>query len=148
MSFSKHDEDTPVALPPLIAVHMSAAIIATAVGPIALWARLGAQQHPAVHRASGYAWVTLMLTTALSAIFIRATNSYSVAGFSPIHLLIPFVLINLVRAFRALSRGEIQRHRRHMVGLYFGACVLAGLFTLVPGRYLGSLIWHRWLGLI
>ena len=28
-----------------------------------------------------------------------------------------------------------------MTGLYIGACVVAGLFTLLPGRFLGSLLW-------
>jgi uncharacterized membrane protein len=34
-----------------------------------------------------------------------------------------------------------------MQGLYFGACVVAGAFTLLPQRYLGSLLWGQ-LGLI
>jgi uncharacterized membrane protein len=35
-----------------------------------------------------------------------------------------------------------------MVSLYLGACVTAGAFTLLPGRYLGQLIWGQWLGLL
>jgi uncharacterized membrane protein len=132
-------------LTPIVAVHMTAALLATALGPVALWARISARQRPVLHRAFGYAWVTLMLVTAVSAMFIRSTLSFSIAGFSPIHLLIPFTLINLFMAFWALSRGDIQRHRLHMQGVYFGACVIAGFFTLVPGRYLGDLIWHDWL---
>ena len=26
-------------------------------------------------------------------------------------------------------------------GIYIGGCVVAGLFTLLPGRFLGSLLW-------
>jgi uncharacterized membrane protein len=132
-------------LTPIVAVHMTAALLATALGPVALWARISTRQRPLLHRAFGYAWVTLMILTAVSAMFIRSTLSFSLAGFSPIHLLIPFTLINLFMAFRALSRGEIPRHRLHMQGVYFGACVVTGFFTLVPGRYLGDLIWHDWL---
>lgn len=135
-------------LTPIVAVHMTAALLATATGPVALWARLGMRQRPQLHRAFGYAWVTLMIVTAVSAIFIRSTLGFSYAGVSPIHLLIPFTLLNLVGAFWALSRGDIARHRWHMQGVYFGACVIAGFFTLVPGRYLGVLIWSRWLGLL
>lgn len=58
-------------LPPVIAIHMSAALAALAIGPIALWARQSAVQRPRLHRAAGYAWVTLMLACALSALFIR-----------------------------------------------------------------------------
>ena len=133
-------------LTPLVAVHMTAALLATATGPVALWARLGPSQRPKLHRAFGYAWVTLMIVAAVSAIFIRSTLAFSFAGFSPIHLLIPFVLVNLAISFWALSRGEVERHRRHMQGVYLGACVIAGFFTLVPGRYLGDLIWVHGLG--
>ncbi|MCD6735187.1 MAG: hypothetical protein LT103_16525 [Burkholderiaceae bacterium] len=31
---------------------------------------------------------------------------------------------------------------------YLGGCVGAGLFALLPGRYLGQLLWHHALGLI
>ena len=134
-------------LTPVIAVHMTSAILATAVGPVALWARLGAAQRPVLHRAFGYAWVTLMILVAVSAIFIHSPGSFRWAGFSPIHLLIPFVLFNLAAAFWALSRRQIRRHRLHMQFTYLGACVAAGLFTLVPGRYLGDILWHNLLGL-
>ena len=46
---------------PLIAVHMSAALGAVALGPLAIWARKGAVLRPRVHRAFGYGFVTLML---------------------------------------------------------------------------------------
>jgi uncharacterized membrane protein len=34
-----------------------------------------------------------------------------------------------------------------MRNLYFQACVGAGVFTLLPSRYLGQLVWGQWLGL-
>ena len=89
-----------------------------------------------------------MIVTAVSAIFIRSTLPIALAGFSPIHLLIPFTLVNLGLAFWALSRGNIERHRRHMVNTYLGACVGAGIFTLVPGRILGDWLWRGVLGWI
>ena len=134
-------------LTPLVAVHMTCAALAVGVGPVALWARLGAVQRPRLHRAFGYAWVTLMIVAAVSAIFIRDTSLPNVAGYTPIHLLIPFVLMNFYAAFRALAQGRIVSHRRFMLGTYIGACIVAGLFTLVPGRYLGNLLWHNLLGL-
>ncbi len=135
-------------LTPLIAIHMSAAIAAIAVGPLALWARKGRQQRPRLHRAFGYAWVTLMLATAISAIFIRDFALPNIAGYTPIHLLVPIVLLMLVGAFWFLARGNINGHRRTMQNLYLGACVIAGGFTLLPGRFLGDLVLGQWLGLI
>ncbi|MGH6637201.1 MAG: DUF2306 domain-containing protein, partial [Polaromonas sp.] len=70
-------------LTPLIAVHMTAAILATAIGPVALWARMGRTQRPRLHRAFGYAWVTLMVITAVSAIFIRDFTIPNIAGYTP-----------------------------------------------------------------
>src|SRR6059058_149794 len=126
---------------PLIAVHMSAAIGAIALGPVALWARQGARQRPRLHRAFGYAWVTLMLATALSAIFIRDFELPNLSGYTPIHLLIPVTLLSLVGAFWKLAHGDIRGHSSLMRRLYVSACIVTGFFTLLPQRYLGQLVW-------
>lgn len=139
---------------PVIAIHLSAALGALALGPVALWARRGPQnrantsQRPRLHRAAGYAWVTLMLMTAVSAIFIRDFTLPNIAGYTPIHILVPVVFGSLFMAFRALFRRDINRHRAWMQSLYFSACVGAGVFTLLPTRYLGQLIWRDGLGVI
>ena len=135
-------------LPPLIAAHLAAALTALALGPLALWARQGRTSRPCLHRAVGYVWVTLMLTTALSALFIHDHRLPNIAGYTPIHLFVPFTLLGLWRAFRQLALGNIAGHRRTMQGLYYGACVVAGAVTLLPSRYLGQLVWHQWLGLL
>jgi uncharacterized membrane protein len=130
-------------LTPVIAVHATAAILAVVTGPVALWARRGRQQHPRLHRAFGYAWVTLMLVTAISALFIRDLRMPNIAGYTPIHLLVPVTLFSLWGAFVALARRDIGLHRKTMQGLYIGACVVAGFFTLLPGRLLGQLLWTQ-----
>ncbi len=135
-------------LTPLIAVHMTAALTAIALGPVALWARKGATQRPKLHRAFGYAWVTLMLTAAISAIFIRDFGLPNKAGYTPIHLLIPVTFYFLIRAFQCLAQGNITGHRMAMQRLYLGGCFVAGGFTLLPHRYLGNLVFHQWLSLV
>lgn len=135
-------------LTPTIAIHMSAALGALALGPVALWARLGTRQRPWLHRAAGYAWVTLMLITASSALFIRDFSLPNLAGYTPIHLLVPVTFSGLFGAFWFLARRNIRGHRRCMQSLYWMACVGAGLFTLLPQRYLGQLVWGHWLGLL
>lgn len=133
---------------PLIAIHLSAALGAVATGPVALWARRSGAQRPKLHRAFGYGWVTLMLVAATSAIFIRDFRLPNINGFTPIHLLIPVVYGMLLLAFWFLARGNSNGHRKTMLGLYIGACGVAGAFTLLPGRYLGNLVFGQWLGLI
>ena len=137
-----------MSMSPIIAVHATAAILAIATGPVALWARKGREQRPRLHRAFGYAWVTLMLIVAFSAIFIPAGVGPSLGGFGVIHLLVPAVLFGLFNAFRYLFNGNIAGHRKSMQGLYIGACLVAGGFTLLPGRYLGNLVFHQWLALV
>ena len=135
-------------LTPLIAVHMTAALCAIAIGPIALWARKGATQRPKLHRAFGYAWVTMMLVAALSAIFIRDFRLPNIAGYTPIHLFVPVTFYYLFNAFRCLAQGNIAGHRKAMQSLYISACLIAGAFTLLPSRYLGNLVFGQWLGVI
>ncbi|NNU42311.1 DUF2306 domain-containing protein [Ramlibacter montanisoli] len=126
---------------PVIAVHMTAALLAVATGPVALWARRGRAQHPRLHRAFGYAWVTLMLVTAVSALFIRDFSLPNIAGYTPIHLLVPVVFASLFGAFWMLARRNVAGHRKVMQALYFTACIAAGAFTLLPQRYLGQALW-------
>ena len=135
-------------LTPIIAVHATAAILAIVTGPVALWARKSSEQRPKLHRAFGYAWVTLMLITAISAMFITGGPGPRLAGFGLIHLLVPVTLFGLFGAFWFLFKGNIKGHRKTMQNLYVGACVVAGSFTLLPERYLGNLVFHQWLGLV
>ena len=128
-------------LTPLVAVHMTAAITATVIGPFVFWARLGFTKRPKLHRAFGYAWVTMMLLAAVTAIFIKSTLSFSLYGFSPIHILVVATFVSLFTAFGYLAHGNIEGHRKTMTGLYIGACLIAGLFTLVPGRLIGNWLW-------
>jgi uncharacterized membrane protein len=133
---------------PTIAVHMTAALGAFAIGPVVLWARRQGDQRPLLHRALGYAWVTLMLMTAISAIFIRDYGLPNIGGYTPIHLLVPVVFFGLGRAFWKLSKRDIRGHRISMQVTYVSACIVAGAFTLLPHRYLGRLVWNQWLGLV
>lgn len=130
-------------LTPVIAIHMSAALAAVITGPIALWARRSGQQRPRLHRAFGYAWVTLMVITVVSAVFIRDTTLPNLAGYTPIHLLVPLTLAGLFGAFWKLAHRDITGHRKIMQNLYFAACIVAGGFTLLPQRYLGQLLWAQ-----
>lgn len=128
---------------PTVVIHTSAALGALTIGPIALWARISRKQRPMLHRAFGYAWVTLMLVAAITALFIRDFDLPNFAGYTLIHLLVPLTLLGIFGAFIYLIQKNIAAHRRTMQSLYFGACVGAGIFTLLPNRLLGHLVWHQ-----
>ena len=115
---------------PLIVTHTLAALTAFGLGA---W-QLARPKGTAGHRLAGYIWVTLMAAVAAGSLFIHTINQWQ--GFSLIHLLSAYVLISLVLAIRAARRGEIARHSRYMTGMYLGGLVIAGGFTLMPGRIL------------
>ncbi len=128
-------------LTPVLAVHVTAAISAVILGPFALWARLGMTQYPKLHRAFGYAWVTMMLVTATSAIWIKTNVQLPKwNGYSPIHLLILVTFASLFIAFRHLIKGNIRAHKITMMNLYFWACIFTGALTLLPTRLMNQLV--------
>lgn len=92
------------------------------------------------HRLWGRAYAGLMLVTAASAFFIRspapdsALGYLSLTGMSPIHLFVPLTLFAVPAGVVAAIRGNVRAHKRHMIGSFLGAIVIAGAFTFIPGR--------------
>lgn len=131
-------------LSPAIQTHLLLAGSALLLGPVVLWRRKGT----AGHRRLGYLWVALMLGAALSTLFIRDFRLPNLAGYTPIHLLSLLTFAGIAGAMAAVLSGRIALHQQAMRKVYLGACVGAGLFALMPGRYLGDLLWHHGLGLV
>ncbi len=123
-------------LEPAIAIHVVAALLALALGAYVIAGRKGT---PA-HRMAGRLWVAAMVAAAFGSFFIEAQRfpvHTPLGTFGPIHLLSAFTLWNLWRAIAAIRRGAVTMHRRAMGGAFAGL-VIAGMFTLVPGRTLGA----------
>jgi uncharacterized membrane protein len=95
------------------------------------------------HRWLGWTWAALMGCTALASAFIRDYGMPNLAGVTPIHAFTVLVAVQLPRGLWQVRRGQVAAHRKTMRGPFFGACVLAGLFTLLPGRFLGRLLWQQ-----
>lgn len=127
---------------PIVFVHLSAMLGAVVLGAVLLWGRKGAT----AHRVLGWTWVVLMGTAALSSWFIRGDGPFF--GLSWIHGLTALVCVTLPLSVLAARRGRIAAHRSGMKQLYVGACIVAGVFTLLPGRFLGQLVWHHALGVV
>lgn len=60
--------------------------------------------------------------------------------FSPIHLLTILTIAVLPVAVWRAHRHDVSGHRRAMLGLFAGALVIAGLFTLMPGRIMYTVV--------
>lgn len=129
---------------PVVALHLLAALAALAAGAIVMARRKGTT----AHKALGWSFVVAMAIAALSSAFIRDTRLPNLAGITPIHAFTLVTAVGLPRAIWQIRRGNVAGHRRTMQGLFIGGCVVAGLFTLLPGRFLGQLLWHHALGLV
>lgn len=118
-----------------IILHLATVVPALLLGPVVLLRRKG----DAAHKLLGRVWVCLMLVTAITSAFIRTPGAgIAGTGFSFIHVFTVWTLINVPMAVAAARRGQIARHRGMMTGLYAGL-VIAGAFTFLPGRLLGTL---------
>jgi uncharacterized membrane protein len=113
---------------PIIQLHAFAAMGAFVLGIV----QLAAPKGTIPHRTIGWIWALLMATIAVSSFWIHDLRI--VGPFSPIHLLSIFTLVMLPLAILRARRHRVDRHRRAMIGIFFGALVIAGLFTLLPGR--------------
>jgi uncharacterized membrane protein len=119
---------------PAIPVHAFAAMAAFALGVI----QLAAPKGTLPHRTIGWIWVLLMLAVAASSFWIHQIKLWG--PWSPIHLLSIFVLITVPLGVWRAHRHHVIDHRRIMIAVFSGALVIAGLFTLLPGRIMHAVI--------
>lgn len=125
-----------LAAPAAVKLHVATVLPAFVLGSWQIF--FSAKGSPA-HRLAGYVYLALMTVTAITSLFIHAVMPDGPFwGFSPIHLFVPLTLSGVVGALYYARRGDIVRHKRVMIGVYVGALLVAGAFTLLPGR-----IMHR-----
>ncbi len=119
----------------MIQIHVVAAMSALLLGVVQLVAPKGTLPH----RTLGYVWALLMVTTALTAIFIREING---GDFSFIHIFVPLTFLGLFGVIANARKMQTDKHRNAVMGLFFGALMLPGLFAFMPGR----LMWQMAFG--
>ena len=118
-------------------LHLGSLVPAFVIGTYLLLNRKGTP----VHRFLGKIYMGLMLFTAFITLFMEAlVGPKFLNHFGFLHLLSLFVLYTVPTDYRAIRVGNIKLHKRKMVGLYVGALLVAGAFTLSPGRLI-----HTWL---
>lgn len=114
--------------PWVIQIHTYAALWALLLGTVQLAGPKGTMNH----RVIGWVWVILMAIVALSSFDIYGMGM--LGPFSPIHGLSVFVLVLLPVAVWRARKGNIAGHRGAMIGMFVGGLIVAGIFTLLPGR--------------
>ena len=111
-----------------IQLHAFAALGAFVLGLV----QFAAPKGTLPHRAVGFIWVALMLVVAFSSFWIHELRI--VGPWSPIHLISLFTLTTVPLAVWYAHTHRVRGHKIWMISIFFGALVIAGLFTFVPGR--------------
>jgi uncharacterized membrane protein len=92
------------------------------------------------HKLLGKLYMSLMLITASISLFMPANVGPQFLGhFGFIHAFSFLTLYSIPTAVLAIKGGDVRKHKIKLVILYLGAIVIAGGFTLAPGRYMNEL---------
>lgn len=125
--------DLLASLPLAIKIHLYAALAAVAIGAALMAARKGLR----FHRTAGWVWVALAAAVAVSSMFITSLNH---GRWSWLHLFTGWTAIVLPLAVIAIKRGSVARHRRLMMGLFYGGFAVNLLIAFIPGRTLWQVV--------
>ena len=113
---------------PAIQIHTAAALSALTIGLV----QFASPKGTLPHRTVGWIWVVLMVVVCVTAFFIHDLRIWG--PWSPIHLLAIFTLIMLPIGVLYARRHRLRGHKITMISIFLGALVVAGIFTLWPGR--------------
>jgi uncharacterized membrane protein len=119
---------------PAIPLHAFAAMAAFVLGLV----QFAAPKGMLPHRTLGWIWVGLMMVVAASSFWIHQIRL--VGPWSPIHLISIFVLTMVPLGVWRAHRHQIADHRLIMISVFSGGLLIAGLFTLLPGRIMHAVV--------
>jgi uncharacterized membrane protein len=117
-------------VPSFVWLHLGTIVIALSLTPIMLLRRRG----DSPHRLLGWIWCASLAGTALLSFGIRQINQ---GGFSIIHILSIWTLIQVPWIVWAARTHRHAAHRQAVRGMVTGALLVAGFFTFPFGRMLG-----------
>ena len=80
----------------------------------------------------------LIMGVALTSFWSHTIDHFK--GFSLIHLLSIVTLVGVPLGISAARQGRIGYHKKAMTQIFVYALVVAGLFTLLPGRIIGQIL--------
>jgi uncharacterized membrane protein len=118
------------AIPLNIWFHLLTILVAVGLTPVMLLRPRGTN----AHRQLGWIWAGAMCLTALISLFVRNANH---GGFSIIHVLSFWTLIQVPLIVWSARAHNVKRHRRSVRAMVTGALLIAGFFTFPFNRLLG-----------
>lgn len=117
--------------PWVVIIHTLCALAAFVLGVLMFVRKKGTTSHKMI----GRLFALLMASVALTAIFIRQINN---GAFSFIHIFVVVTFFALFETFYYIRKGNIRRHKRAVQGMFFGALLIPGIFSFMPGRLMWS----------
>jgi uncharacterized membrane protein len=124
----------------IIYIHATLALLAVPLGLYIFLIKKGTKKH----RMLGQTLVSVLVVVSLTAIFIQVINP---GQYSLIHLLIPWTIGSLIYSIwniKKFKKTKIKRykfaHMYSMIGVYVGALLIAGAFTMMPGRFFHEIL--------
>jgi uncharacterized membrane protein len=117
-------------LPLPVTVHLFSLLPVLILTPIMFIGSKGV----VMHRVLGWIWSILMLVTAIATIFIRSPEG----NFSLIHIFTVITLLSVPRLLFNARKHRVQQHRWAVLGLVYGALLIAGSFAFVGNRFLAQ----------
>jgi uncharacterized membrane protein len=115
---------------PIVWLHLGSIMVAVGLTPLMMLRRRGDW----LHRRLGWLWASAMILTAALSLFIRQINH---GGFSIIHILSVWTLLQVPLIVWTARHHNIARHRRSIRAMVTGALLIAGFFTFPFNRLLG-----------
>lgn len=130
IAIAKGQADWPK-IPLAVWGHLGTIALALVLTPVMLWRKRGDR----FHRQLGWVWAASMALTALISFDIRLINQ---GGFSWIHLLSAWTIIQVPIIVWSARTHNVARHRRAVRGMIVGALLIAGFFTFPFNRLMGQ----------
>lgn len=117
----------------LMYFHLATVVPCFFIGTLLLVIQKGTR----IHKVFGRVYMVLMLITASITLFMPAKVGPTLLNhFGWIHSFSFLTIYTVPTAYIAIRKGDVKSHKLKMILLYFGAIIIAGGFTFVPGRYL------------
>jgi len=127
----------------IVYIHAFFALMAVPLGLYIFLTKKGT----AKHKYFGRICVAWLFTISVTAVFIQEITP---GEYSFIHLLIPLTIGSLIYSIwsiRKFKKTALQKykysHMSSMIGVYVGALILAGAFTLMPGRLFYEILFRQ-----
>jgi len=119
----------------LMNYHLATVIPCFVIGTVLLIIKKGTK----IHKYFGRIYMVLMMVTAMITLFMPAQVGPRIFDhFGWIHSFSFLTLYTVPTAYMAIKKGNVKVHKRKMILLYFGAIIIAGGFTFMPGRHMHS----------